>query len=69
MDVSDERQASGLLARIEKEAGRLDVAFNNAGIAGGGQPFHTESNNAVAAVDSILTAQGLEADPSPDLKH
>jgi len=50
IDVSDEQQASGLLAPIEKEAGRLDVAFNNAGIAGDGQPFHTASNNAVAYV-------------------
>jgi len=35
IDVSDEAQVAGLLARIEKEAGRLDVAFNNAGITGG----------------------------------
>lgn len=35
IDVSDEPQVAGLLTRIEKEAGRLDVAFNNAGITGG----------------------------------
>jgi len=35
VDVSDEAQVAGLLARIESEAGRLDAAFNNAGITGG----------------------------------
>ena len=34
MDVSDEAQVVALLASIAKEAGRLDVAFNNAGISG-----------------------------------
>jgi NAD(P)-dependent dehydrogenase (short-subunit alcohol dehydrogenase family) len=34
-DVADEDEVSRLLARIDKEAGRLDVAFNNAGIVGG----------------------------------
>ena len=35
VDVSDEAAVASLLARIDKEAGRLDVAFNNAGITGG----------------------------------
>jgi NAD(P)-dependent dehydrogenase (short-subunit alcohol dehydrogenase family) len=34
-DVSDEAQVSALVARIKQECGRLDVAFNNAGITGG----------------------------------
>ena len=34
VDVSDEAQVAALLARIAKDAGRLDVAFNNAGISG-----------------------------------
>ncbi|EEF60073.1 SDR family NAD(P)-dependent oxidoreductase [Pedosphaera parvula] len=34
-DVSVEEEVSSLLSRIDKEAGRLDVAFNNAGITGG----------------------------------
>ncbi len=34
-DVSVEEDVTALLARIDKEAGRLDVAFNNAGILGG----------------------------------
>jgi len=35
VDVSDEQQVAAMVARIGKEAGRLDVAFNNAGITGG----------------------------------
>src|SRR5213593_1331754 len=34
VDVSEEREVAALLDRIAKEAGRLDVAFNNAGITG-----------------------------------
>src|SRR5438105_3608298 len=34
-DVSDEDDVEALLSRIDQEAGRLDVAFNNAGIVGG----------------------------------
>ena len=34
VDVADEAQVAALMARIDKEAGRLDVAFNNAGITG-----------------------------------
>ncbi|KQZ58775.1 SDR family NAD(P)-dependent oxidoreductase [Ensifer sp. Root558] len=35
VDVSSEEQVRAFLARIEKDAGRLDAAFNNAGITGG----------------------------------
>jgi NAD(P)-dependent dehydrogenase (short-subunit alcohol dehydrogenase family) len=35
VDVSREEEVSALLGRIDKDAGRLDVAFNNAGITGG----------------------------------
>jgi NAD(P)-dependent dehydrogenase (short-subunit alcohol dehydrogenase family) len=35
VDVSDEPQMAALLTRISEEAGRLDAAFNNAGITGG----------------------------------
>lgn len=35
VDVSDEAAVAAFLARIDKEAGRLDAAFNNAGITGG----------------------------------
>jgi len=34
-DVAEERDVSALIARIAEEAGRLDIAFNNAGITGG----------------------------------
>ncbi len=35
VDVAEEQEVAALLARISEEAGRLDVAFNNAGITGG----------------------------------
>ena len=34
-DVSEEQDVAALVARIEAESGRLDVAFNNAGVTGG----------------------------------
>lgn len=34
VDVSEEREVAAFLARISEEAGRLDVALNNAGITG-----------------------------------
>lgn len=35
VDVSSEEEVKAFLARVEKDAGRLDAAFNNAGITGG----------------------------------
>ncbi len=35
VDVSEESEIAAFLARINAETGRLDVAFNNAGITGG----------------------------------
>jgi NAD(P)-dependent dehydrogenase (short-subunit alcohol dehydrogenase family) len=35
VDVSVESEVAGLLERISDETGRLDIAFNNAGITGG----------------------------------
>ena len=35
VDVSEQQEIAALLARVNEEAGRLDVAFNNAGITGG----------------------------------
>jgi NAD(P)-dependent dehydrogenase (short-subunit alcohol dehydrogenase family) len=35
VDVASEEDVSTFLARIERDAGRLDAAFNNAGIMGG----------------------------------
>jgi len=34
IDVADEDQVAGMIAWVAKEAGRLDAAFNNAGITG-----------------------------------
>lgn len=34
-DVSDESEVAALLAHVEREGGRLDAAFNNAGVTGG----------------------------------
>src|SRR5688572_29542827 len=34
-DISEENEVVALMTRITEEAGRLDVAFNNAGITGG----------------------------------
>src|SRR5207247_2363924 len=35
VDVAEEREIAAFLTRISDESGRLDVAFNNAGITGG----------------------------------
>jgi NAD(P)-dependent dehydrogenase (short-subunit alcohol dehydrogenase family) len=35
VDVASEEEVKAFLSRIEKDAGRLDAAFNNAGITGG----------------------------------
>jgi len=50
-DVSLEAEVAGLLARIDKEAGRLDVAFNNAGITGGA---HRLEDYPSAEFDEVL---------------
>jgi NAD(P)-dependent dehydrogenase (short-subunit alcohol dehydrogenase family) len=39
VDVSIEDDVAGFVARINEEAGRLDAAFNNAGITGGAFPI------------------------------
>jgi NAD(P)-dependent dehydrogenase (short-subunit alcohol dehydrogenase family) len=45
-DVSNESDLANLIARVQKEYGRLDFAFNNAGNEGTGAPVteETESN-------------------------
>lgn len=50
-DVSAEEDVAALLARIDKEAGRLDVAFNNAGIVGGA---HRIEDYPSADFDNVL---------------
>src|SRR4051794_35656474 len=39
VDVADEAQVSALMRRIDRESGRLDAAFNNAGITGSAHRF------------------------------
>ena len=50
-DVSEEDQVADLFARIAREAGRLDVAFNNAGITGGA---HRLEDYPSADFDNVL---------------
>ncbi len=40
VDVTDESAVAGLVARIVEERGRLDAAWNNAGINADSAPFH-----------------------------
>lgn len=40
-DISDAAQVDELVARVESELGPVDVFFNNAGIASGGDPIET----------------------------
>jgi NAD(P)-dependent dehydrogenase (short-subunit alcohol dehydrogenase family) len=51
VDVSDEREVALLLARISDEVGRLDVAFNNAGVTGGA---HRLEDYPTADFDNVL---------------
>lgn len=50
-DVSHEEDVAALLARIDAEVGRLDVAFNNAGITGGA---HRIEDYPSADFDNVL---------------
>jgi NAD(P)-dependent dehydrogenase (short-subunit alcohol dehydrogenase family) len=43
MDVADERQCSALVATCVREYGRLDAAFNNAGVLAPMAPLHESS--------------------------
>lgn len=51
VDISQESEVAALLDRIGEEAGRLDVAFNNAGITGGA---HRVEDYPVADFDKVL---------------
>lgn len=59
-DVSDERAVEGLFARIEKEIGRLDLLFNNAGIASSPAPLEdTALASWQEVIDTNLTGTFL----------
>jgi len=51
VDVSVESEVAGLLERISDETGRLDVAFNNAGITGGA---HRVEDYSVLEFENVL---------------
>jgi NAD(P)-dependent dehydrogenase (short-subunit alcohol dehydrogenase family) len=59
-DVRDEASVEALFARIEKEVGRLDLLFNNAGIASAAAPIaDTSLASWQAVIDTNLTGTFL----------
>ena len=52
-DVSDESQAAAMVERTIAEFGRLDMAFNNAGIAGPSGPFLEETAEQFDQVNAV----------------
>ena len=59
-DVRDEASVEALFARIEKEVGRLDLLFNNAGIASAPAPIaDTSLASWQAVIDTNLTGMFL----------
>lgn len=52
-DVSDESQAAAVIERAVAEFGRLDMAFNNAGIAGPSGPFLEETAEQFDQVNAV----------------
>lgn len=62
-DVSDEPQVRGLIARVQKDFGRLDVAFNNAGITGQAhrvEDYPTDDFDRVIAVNLRSVFLGMK---------
>ncbi|WP_075292939.1 SDR family NAD(P)-dependent oxidoreductase [Pararhizobium arenae] len=63
VDVSSEEQVKAFVARIEKDAGRLDAAFNNAGITGGThriEEYPTEDFDRVLTVNLRSVFLGMK---------
>lgn len=63
VDVSDESQVADLMARIASDAGRLDAAFNNAGITGGThriEDYPTEDFERVLSINLKSVFLGLK---------
>ena len=59
-DVSDEAAVAALFARIESELGRLDLLFNNAGIASRPEPLEeTSLASWQSVIDTNLTGTFL----------
>jgi NAD(P)-dependent dehydrogenase (short-subunit alcohol dehydrogenase family) len=62
-NVAVEQEVANAIARIEREAGRLDVAFNNAGITGKAQrieDYPTEDFDRVIAVNLRSVFLGMK---------
>jgi NAD(P)-dependent dehydrogenase (short-subunit alcohol dehydrogenase family) len=62
-DVSDESQVRDLIARLQKDFGRLDVAFNNAGITGQAhriEDYPTDDFDRVIAVNLRSVFLGMK---------
>jgi len=63
VDVADEEEVASVIGRIGREAGRLDVAFNNAGITGKAQrleDYPTEDFDRVIAVNLRSVFLGMK---------
>ena len=63
LDVADETSVAGLLGRIEADAGRLDIAFNNAGITGSAhrlEDYPTEDFDRVLRVNLRSVFLGMK---------
>lgn len=67
-DVSDESQVSDMVKRAVGEFGRLDMAFNNAGIAGPSGPFLDETAEQFDHVNAV-NLRGVWACTKHELKH
>jgi NAD(P)-dependent dehydrogenase (short-subunit alcohol dehydrogenase family) len=70
-DVSEEREVASLVARIDREAGRLDIAFNNAGITGGAhriEDYPSEDFDTVLRINLKSVFLGMKYE-LPLMKH
>jgi NAD(P)-dependent dehydrogenase (short-subunit alcohol dehydrogenase family) len=67
-DVADEAQAAALIEKSVAAFGRLDMAFNNAGIAGPSGPFLDETAEAFDRVNAV-NLRGVWACMKHELKQ
>ena len=67
-DVSDESQVADMVDRADAEFGRLDMAFNNAGIAGPSGPFLEETAEQFDQVNAV-NLRGVWASTKHELRQ